>query len=498
MWIDSMPDRRARVPEAAVMSDSSRRTFGPKRIHHPTRREVLARMGGGWGGLVLAALLSESSARAGESTPQGFDVRPRPPHFPARARAVIQLFMHGGPSHVDLLDPKPMLTKYDDKAPPAEVADDEKLTGNLLKSPYAFQRHGDSGLEFSETLPQIARHADEIAVIRSMYTEHRNHEQALWMMHTGLTIAGRPSIGAWATYGLGSENQDLPAYVVLPDPNGLPVDGIRNWSSGWMPPLFQGTPFRAEGVPVLNLKPSSPRPADIEQGRFELLSELNAEHRARHPGELELDARIASFELAARMQLSATDALDIARESPRTQALYGLDNPVTRPYGARCLMARRLVERGVRFVQIFMTGQPWDTHNNNAAGTRKCCEQTDLPVASLLTDLKQRGLLESTLVFWGGEFGRTPGAQNRDGRDHHPYGFSVWLAGGGIKGGQVYGATDDFGYRATVDRCSVADLHATMLHLLGLDFHRLSFPRQGREERLTDVHPARVIAPLLA
>ncbi len=459
-----------------------------------TRRQALARLGGGFGGLALSALLAESAARAAPH----YDLEPRTPRFPAKARAVIQLFMHGGPSHVDLLDPKPLLEKYDGKPPPQEVADDEKITGNLLKSPYRFQKHGESGLEFSETLPHIAGHADEIAVIRSLFTEHRNHEQALWMMHTGLTVAGRPSIGAWAAYGLGTLNQNLPAYVVLPDPRGLPVDGLRNWSSGWMPPLYQGTAFRSEGMPVLNLKPKTPRRADVEQGRLGLLAELNAEHRARHPEELELDARIASFELAARMQLAATDALDLAHETPRTHQLYGLDNPVTRPYGNRCLMARRLVERGVRFVQIFMAGQPWDTHTNNTAGTRNCCQQTDLPVAGLLADLQQRGLLDSTLVFWGGEFGRTPGAQNRDGRDHHPYGFSVWLAGGGIKGGQAHGATDDFGYRAVTNRCSVADLHATMLHLLGLDFKRLAFARNGREERLTDVHEARLLTSLLA
>ncbi|HEV3341908.1 MAG TPA: DUF1501 domain-containing protein, partial [Pirellulales bacterium] len=399
--------------------------------------------------------------------------------------------------HVDLLDPKPMLSKHDGQPPPKEVADDEKLTGNLLKSPYRFARHGGSGLEFSETLPYIARHADQMAVVRSMFTMHRNHEQAIRAMHTGLTIAGRPTLPAWVAYGLGTENQELPAYVVLPDSSGLPVDGIRNWSSGWLPPVYQGTPFRAQGLPVLNLRPRTPRPAEVERGRLDLLSQLNVEHRERHPGELELDARIASFELAARMQLSATDALDLSQESLATQALYGLDKPVTRSYGARCLMARRLVERGVRFVQLFMAGQPWDTHANNAAGTRSCCEQTDLPIAGLLTDLKQRGLLEQTLVVWGGEFGRTPGAQGKDGRDHHPYGFSIWLAGGGIKGGQTYGATDDFGYHAVTDRCHVSDLHATILHLLGLDFHRLTFPRQGRDERLTDVHPAKILTRLL-
>jgi hypothetical protein len=464
-----------------------------------TRREVLARLGGGFGGLALSALLGEQTpVQAKEAAPRRFDLTCKKPHFPARANAVIQLFMHGGPSHVDLLDPKPLLAKYDGKPPPGEVSDDEKLTGNLLKSPYKFTKHGQSGIELSETLPHIARHADDLAVIRSMFTEHRNHEQALWMMHTGLIVSGRPTVGAWVTYGLGAANQNLPAYVVLPDPGGLPVDGIRNWSSGWMPPLFQGTPFRSHGQPVLNLQPKMSRPASVERARLDLLAELNAEHKTRHPDELELDARIASFELAARMQLSATDALDIRKETPAVHKLYGLDNAVTRAYGSRCLMARRLVERGVRFVQIFMAGQPWDTHTNNAAGTRRCCEQTDLPVAGLVADLKYRGLLDSTLIVWGGEFGRTPGAQGKDGRDHHPYGFSLWLAGGGIKGGQVYGTTDDFGYRSVVKRCSTADLHATLLHLLGLDHKKLTFNRHGREERLTDVFEPRVLKELIA
>jgi hypothetical protein len=465
----------------------------------PTRRQLLARLGGGFGGLALGALLGEHRpARGSPAGPPAFDVAPRPPHFPGRARALIQLFMHGGPSHVDLLDPKPTLDKYDGKPPPPEIADDEKVTGNLLRSPFRFRRHGQSGLEFSETLPHTGKHADDIAVIRSLFTRHRNHEQALWMMHTGLVVAGRPTVGAWVAYGLGSESRNLPAYVVLPDPRGLPIDGIRNWSSGWMPPVFQGTPFRSEGVPVLNLAPKTPRPAAAEEGRRTLLAELNAAHRSRHPGEPELEARIASFELAARMQLSATDALDVSRETPQTHKLYGLDDPKTRPYGLRCLMARRLVERGVRFVQVFMAGQPWDTHANGAAGIRARCEETDRPVAGLLTDLKRAGLFDSTLVFWGGEFGRTPAAQNKDGRDHHPYGFSVWLAGGGVQGGQAYGATDDFGHHAVKDRCSTADLHATMLHLLGLDYQRLAFPRHGRDERLTDVYEARVLERLLA
>ncbi|MBL8852214.1 MAG: DUF1501 domain-containing protein [Planctomycetaceae bacterium] len=468
-----------------------------------SRRAAISRLGGGFGGLALATLLSE--AHGSIPAPSASDVRLRSPHHVPKARAVIQLFMHGGPSHVDLLDPKPLLTKFDGTPPPAEVADDENRTTYLLGSPFEFRKHGDCGVEYADTLPCIARHADDIAVVRSMYTEHRNHEQAIWMANTGLIVAGRPNIGAWIAYGLGTENQNLPAYVALPEPAGLPTDGARNWSSGWLPPIFQGTAIRSEGMPVLHLQPSTPRPLSIEQARMQLLQSLNNRHRDEHPGELELDARIASFELAARMQLSATDALDLSQETDNTHKLYGLDQSATRSYGRRCLMARRLIERGVRFVQIFMQGQPWDTHNNNTAGTRSCCEQTDLPIGGLLTDLKQRGLLESTLVQWGGEFGRTPGAEQRDtktrgteGRDHHPYGFSIWLAGGGIRGGQAYGGTDDFGYRAIVNRTSTADLHATILHQLGLDHEALTYAHNSRDERLTDVYPAKVIQALLS
>lgn len=471
-----------------------------------SRREGLTRLGGGFGGLALGALLGHQQTAVSSGAPTRFDLLPKRPHSRPRAKAVIQLFMHGGPSHVDLLDPKPMLTKYDGTPPPAEVADAEKRTQHLLGSPFQFHRHGQGGLEFSETLPEIANFADDIAVIRSMFTEHRNHEQAIWMANTGLIRAGRPNIGSWVAYALGSENQDLPAYVALPDPTGLPVDGIRNWSNGFLPPLYQGTAFRSEGMPVLHLNPGSARPANVEAARLALLRQLNTAHKNARPGELELDARISSFELAARMQLSATDALDVNRESEATRNLYGLNNAKTQAYGKRCLMARRLVERGARFVQIFMKGQPWDTHQNNTSGTRSCCEQTDLPIAGLLTDLKQRGLLDSTLVQWGGEFGRTPGAEQRgsnkkkgtEGRDHHPYGFSVWLAGGGIKGGQAYGATDDFGYRSVVDRVQTADLHATILHLLGLDHERLTFPHSSRNERLTDVYDAKIVRSLLA
>ncbi len=461
-----------------------------------SRREALCRFGAGFGGLALNSLFSTPVDAAGIPSPNRA-------HFEPRAKAVIQLYMHGGPSHVDLLDPKPMLTKFDGTTPPDEVADDENRTKHLMGSPFSFKQYGESGLEFSEIQPFVSQHADDIAVIRSMFTEHRNHEQAIWMAQTGMTIAGRPTLGAWTAYGLGAETSNLPAFVALPDPSGQSVDGVRNWSSGWLPPLYQGTVFREQGSPVLHLQPKEPRPRSIEESRARLLQQLNERHLAARPGELELEARIASFELAGRMQLAATDALDLSQETAETQKLYGLDDDTTKSYGTRCLMARRLVERGVRFVSLFMAGQPWDTHTNNNEGTKTCCQRTDKPVGALLTDLKRRGLLDSTLIIWGGEFGRTPAAEQRDGkaadgRDHHPYGFSMWLAGGGIKGGQHYGATDDFGYRAVEKRTQTADLHATILHQLGLDHESLTWHHNGRDERLTDVYEASVLEELIA
>ncbi len=461
-----------------------------------TRREALCQLGAGFGGVVLGTLLSEASRASDRPTALS-------PDFAPKAKAVIQLYMHGGPSHVDLLDPKPMLNRFNGQAPPAEVADDENRTQNLMGSPFRFRNCGESGLEFSEIQPFVSRHADEIAVVRSMFTEHRNHEQAIRMAQTGLTISGRPTLGAWLAYGLGTENQNLPAFVALPDPKGQSVDGVRNWSNGWLPPNFQGTIFREQGSPVLHLHPKNPRTAPVEEGRRSLLRQLNQRHLAERPDELELEARIESFELAARMQLAATEALDLTQETAATQALYGLDSAKTKSYGTRCLMARRLVERGVRFVSLFMSGQPWDTHSENAKRTTNCCQQTDLPIGGLLTDLKQRGLLDSTLILWGGEFGRTPAAEQRNkttgfGRDHHPYGFSVWLAGGGIRGGQFHGATDDFGYRSIENRTQMANLHATILHLMGLDHESLTYSHNGRDERLTDVYEARVIQKLLA
>ena len=461
-----------------------------------SRRAALSRYGSGFGGLALGTLLNDAESTATTTSAAA-------PHFHAPARAVIQLYMHGGPSHMDLLDPKPILNRFDGTAPPAEVADDENRTQHLMGSPFRFRPCGHSGLEFSEIQPFVSQHADDIAVVRSMFTEHRNHEQAIWMAQTGLIMAGRPTLGAWTAFGLGTENRNLPAFVALPDPAGDSVDGIRNWSNGWLPPHYQGTVFREQGSPIVNLRPKQPRPLAIENARTGLLRALNTRHLADRPGELELDARIETFELAGRMQLAATDALDMSQETEQTQQMYGLNDETTKSYGTRCLMARRLVERGVRFVSLFMAGQPWDTHQANNDRTTKCCRRTDKPVGALLTDLKQRGLLDSTLVLWGGEFGRTPGAELRDtktapGRDHHPYGFSVWLAGGGIKGGRHYGATDDFGYRAVENRTQTANLHATILHLLGLNHETLTWHHNGRDERLTDVYDAHVIEELIA
>jgi hypothetical protein len=417
-----------------------------------SRRRFFSHLGSGLAGVALADLLLNDSARAAhvaDSSPP--DVQPRPAHFAPRARAVIQLFMHGGPSQVDLIDPKPALARYDGKGFPGVIdVQQPELSGGILKSPFRFAKHGQSGIEVSEVLPHLAECVDDLCVIRSMHTEHINHEPALWMMHSGRTIPGRPAIGSWVVYGLGSENRNLPAYVVLDDPKGLPIDGIRNWSSGWLPPVYQGTRFRSDGgTPVWNLNPHRSLPARLEASRRELLAALDETHRRDHPGEPELDARIASYELAARMQVSATDALDLGQETRATHELYGLNDPTTASYGRRCLMARRLVERGVRYVQLFVEEQIWDNHGNLESGLRSNCGRTDRPVAGLLRDLKQRGLLDSTLVIWGGEFGRLPISQSKNGRDHNRQGFSLWLAGGGVKRGHVHGATDEFGYAAS-------------------------------------------------
>jgi hypothetical protein len=460
-----------------------------------TRRAFLARYAGSLGGLALAHLLTADRAR-GEGL-----LAPRKPHHRPRAQAVICLFQHGGPSQVDLFDAKPELTRRQGQAYPGELEIHfNQQAGKLLASPFKFQRAGQSGIELSELLPYTARIADDITLVRSMKTDSVDHEAALRLIHAGKVFPGRPVWNSWALYGLGALRQDLPAYVVLSDPGGMPVDGPHNWSSGFLPAVYQGTPFRATGVPVANLQaPDGITPA--AQGRqLEFLRELNAAHLQRHPYNTELAARISNYELAARMQTAVPAVLDISRESAATRKLYGLDNKATAEYGQRCLLARRLVEQGVRFVQVFLNGQPWDTHSKNAENLRKLCDRTDQPSAALVADLKQRGLLDSTIVLWTGEFGRLPVSQGADGRDHNRHAFSLWLAGGGFKRGYAHGATDEFGYSAVHDVVRVADLHATLLHALGLDHEQLTYPHEGRPDSLTDVGVtrARVMEELFA
>lgn len=403
---------------------------------------------------------------------------------------------------MDLFDPKPELQKWNGKPFPGGDLEVhfEKQKGNVLGSPFKFSRYGESGLELCELLPHTGKIADEICLVRSMNTESVDHESALRLIHSGKFLAGMPAWGSWVLYALGSMNQNLPAYVVLGDPGGLPVDGERNWSAGFLPAVYQGTPFRSGPAPVLNLQlPSGVLPQG-RRNQLSLLNELNRDHLARHPESTELAARLENFETAARMQTAVPDAIDLSQETEATRKMYGLDNPASQEYGTRCLMARRLVERGVRFVQIFLNGQPWDTHSKNAESLKGLCARTDQPSAALVQDLKQRGMLDDTIVLWTGEFGRLPVSQGADGRDHNRRGFSLWLAGGGFKRGYVHGATDDWGYAAVKDIVTVHDLHATLLQSLGIDHRLLTHPHEGRDASLTDadVTHAQVVTELLA
>ncbi len=477
----------------------------PESPHIP-RREFFSRLSDGLYGTALATLLGEdlfssNPALAGHAVR---DLKPRAPHYRPRAKAVIHLFMNGGPSQVDLFDPKPELARLAGGAPPRDILNKIEFAdqvGGLLPSPYKFRRHGRCGMELSELLPHLGEVADDITLIRSMYGEHFNHEPAIYLMHSGRTLPNRPSLGSWVVYGLGSETRNLPGYVVLDDPKGLPINREQNWQSAWLPPVYQGTRFRAEGPPVLNLESRRKLPRDLIEAERALLRRLDTAHRNTRPMEPELDARIASYELAARMQLATSDALDLSQEDEATREMYGLNDELTRSYGTRCLMARRLVERGVRFVQIFIEGQIWDAHTNLEKSLTYSCGKTDRPAAALVKDLKRRGLLEETLVIWGGEFGRMPLAQvadrGADGRDHGPDGFSIWMAGGGVKAGLTYGGTDDIGHKSVDQRVSVHDFHATLLHLLGMNYRDLVYRRHGLDERLTDQFPARVVDEIL-
>jgi hypothetical protein len=368
----------------------------------------------------------------------------------------------------------------------------------LMPSRWTFRKHGESGLEISDALPQIARHADEICLLRGCYGDSVTHPESVYLMNTGSILMGRPSLGAWATYGLGSENQDMPAFVVLPDPSGWVKGGAPAWGNGYLPAAYQGTILRGGDAPILYLNNPPGISADQQRRTLDLINGLNREDLPREEGDSELAARIAAYELAFRMQTSAQEVVDVRRESEATRKLYGMDQPVTAEFGLRCLLARRMVERGVRFVQLYCGDtNGWDGHSDVEGNHGRLCAQSDGPVAGLLTDLKSRGLLDETLVLWGGEFGRTPMTEGSNGRDHNPHGFSMWMAGGGVKGGQAIGATDAVGLRAAEEKMHVHDIHATILHLLGMDHTRLTFRHQGRAQRLTDV-AGTVIAKALA
>jgi hypothetical protein len=448
-----------------------------------SRRELLARTGCGFGLLALADMLA---ANEPDRAAQPYAVRTA--HHAAQAKRVIFLYMPGGPSHVDLFDPKPRLKADNGQPLPFEKPKLERTkTGNLLASPWTFSKHGESGIEVSELIPHVSSCIDDICVIRSMFADNINHTGAALQMCTGEQAFSRPSMGAWLTYGLGTENQNLPGFVVV-SPAAV-FQGAQLWSSSFLPSAYQGTLVRDLKNPIANLaNPSGNRHRQRE--KLDALRRLNELHKQDRVIESPLDARIASFELAFRMQREAPDAFDIARESEATQKMYGTDQPTTELFGRQCLLARRLVERGVRFVQLFDAPQnnAWDHHSNLRDTLPKRCAAVDQPIAALLKDLKARGLLEETLVLWGGEFGRTPTAEGKDGREHHPFGFTMWLAGGGVKGGMVHGATDEFGWHATENKVHVHDLHATILHLMGFDHERLTYRYGGRDYRLTDVH----------
>ena len=474
-----------------------------------SRRQFLAENAMGIGSVALAWLLNQERLLAKpkgiESASMRFDLKPKQPQFEPQAKAMISLFQHGGPSHMDLTDPKPELQKYGgtDYKGDIQYSFSEQASKKLLASPFKFRKHGECGTEVSELVPHLGEIVDDICLIRSMHTGANGHEVSIRYFHAGIPgVVGRPTLGSWLTYALGSETQELPAYMVLTDPGGLPVDGVSNWSNGFMPSMFQGTVLRPKEPRILNLDAPSHLRGELQRQNLDLLQALNLRHLERHPGEADLEARIASYELAAHMQTAAREALDISQETKATQELYGLDRDKTREYGTRCLIARRLVERGVRFVQLFLGGQPWDNHGNIATNLPRICQRTDRPAAALVKDLKQRGLLDITIVHWGGEIGRLPVTQDYGdpelaGCDHNGQGFSIWLAGGGIKPGMVYGETDEFGHRAVTDVVTPNDYQATLLHLFGLDHQQLAYHYNGQEQTITANRSARVVKELL-
>jgi len=467
-----------------------------------TRREFVWEMGAGFTGLALTSLLANDAFYAkhaiGADKPRGGQpLEPRPAHFPAKAKSCIFLLMNGAPSQVDTFDYKPELEKHAGKSLPAGkkyINSGGRKVGFLTPNFRPFKPGGASGLLISDYFPNVRKHADKLAVIKSCHADSHAHGSALVAMNTGSTFIGRPSVGSWSVYGLGTENEDLPGYVVMMDKRGGPISGQPNYSSGFMPSTYQGTLFRPTGNPILDLQGPAHLDRAAQRKQLDLLAQLNQKHLDARPGGTDLAARIQSYELAFRMQSAAPEAVDLGKERQQTLDAYGVGKKPTDEFGKNCVIARRLVERGVRFVQLYSGGghlaDTWDAHVSIEKNHGQHAGEVDQPIAALLSDLEQRGLLDSTLVVWGGEFGRMPFSEgkNAPGRNHNPYGFCMWMAGGGVKGGMSYGETDEFGFEATVNRAHVHDIHATMLHLMGLDHERLTYFHQGREESLTDVH----------
>lgn len=460
----------------------------------PSRRDFLFQGGLGFGALALGDMLNAQAADPRSLNP----LAPRPPHFPGTAKSVIFLFMQGGPSHLETFDNKPLLKKYDGQLLPESLRDFDLAQINtadakVMAPQFPFKKQGESGVEISSIFPHLSRHADKLAVIRSMHHELFIHGSAMIMVHSGTSLLGHPSVGAWVVYGLGCESDELPVYIAMTD--GIFRNGASMYTSGYLPAVYQGVDMRAEGTPIQNLQ----RQPDITAGEQRLLlDQINAwndKHRQTRPGDSRLDARIANYELAFRMQTAAPELIDLSGETKATRELYGIDDGPSARFGKMCLMSRRMVERGVRYVQLICGG--WDAHSDCKGNHQSQARKIDRPIAGLIADLHQRGLLGETLLVWVGEFGRTPIRQGSNGRDHHPYGFSAWLAGGGVVGGKTIGATDDFGFNAVQDKVHVNDLHATMLGLLGMDHEKLTYYFEGRDRRLTDVGGGNNLAPRL-
>lgn len=474
-----------------------------------SRRHFLSTSGFHLGAFGLAWLLKQDGLLAAPEKPElerpHYDLLPKPPQFRPRARAMISMFMQGGPSHIDLFDPKPELTRLNGQKFPGEVKYDDAAHASTkcLGSPWKFDKYGQSGMDVSELLPNFANIVDDVVMLRGMTTGVSNHGQSIYALQNGRILGGRPTIGSWLTYALGSETQELPAYVALTDPRGLPVLGVENWTNGWLPSIYQGTTVRATEPRIPNLDAAPHLRGEAQTNYLSFLDKLNQQHLHGHPGETDLEARIASYALAAKLQTAAKEALDISNESEATKKLYGIDDKATEEFGKRCLIARRLIERGVRFVQLFTGNQTWDHHQSIRSGLPAACKYVDKPAAGLVMDLKARGLLDSTIVHWGGEMGRLPvvqydGPSEKMGRDHNTHGFSMWVAGGGFKAGVTYGETDEFGHKAVKDIINHHDYHATILKLFGIDHTKLTYRRNGAEVSLTDNQGGQVLEKVLA